>query len=118
MTQTMSTRTSMAGSRVTSPKTARRSPIASQRMVVRASSGTVLTEVPDRNKRTLMNWLLVGALGLPGTALLGPFAYYFVPKRCAHLPRTLSQPRRSHVVAISAFPPYWHDSYRVSRIRH
>jgi cytochrome b6-f complex iron-sulfur subunit len=30
-------------------------------------------------KRNVMNLLLVGALGLPGTSLLGGFAYYFVP---------------------------------------
>ena len=30
-------------------------------------------------KRNVMNLLLVGALGLPGTTLLGGFAYYFVP---------------------------------------
>lgn len=32
-----------------------------------------------RSKRTTMNWLLVGGLGLPGTAMLGPFAYFFKP---------------------------------------
>jgi cytochrome b6-f complex iron-sulfur subunit len=26
-----------------------------------------------------MNWLLVGGLGLPGTAMLGPFAWFFKP---------------------------------------
>lgn len=82
MTQQMSMRSSFAGSRVALPQVARRSPVAAQRMVVRASSGTVLTEVPDANKRTVMNLLLVGALGLPGTAMLGSFAYFFVPKRC------------------------------------
>ena len=30
-------------------------------------------------KRNVMNLLLVGALGLPGTTLLGGFAYYLVP---------------------------------------
>jgi len=67
-----------------------------QRMVVRAAGaagrvgggsptgpqGTGLDFVPDVQKRTVMNLLLVGALGLPGTALLGPFVYFFVPKRC------------------------------------
>jgi hypothetical protein len=67
-----------------------------QRVVVRAAAGaagrvgggsptgpqgTGLDFVPDRQKRTVMNLLLVGALGLPGTALLGPFVYFFVPKR-------------------------------------
>ena len=98
ITQQMSTRSSFAGSRVALPQAARRSPIASQRMVVRASSGTILTEVPDRNKRTIMNWLLVGALGLPGTALLGPFAYMFVPKRYS--------PRFRNLRAVVSWPPF------------
>ncbi len=33
----------------------------------------------SRSKRTAMNWLLVGGLGLPGTAMLGPFAWFFKP---------------------------------------
>eukprot|EP00227_Mantoniella_beaufortii_P004040 CAMPEP_0197614754 /NCGR_PEP_ID=MMETSP1326-20131121/59684_1 /TAXON_ID=1155430 /ORGANISM="Genus nov. species nov., Strain RCC2288" /LENGTH=222 /DNA_ID=CAMNT_0043183631 /DNA_START=76 /DNA_END=744 /DNA_ORIENTATION=- len=46
----------------------------------RAMAGTVNTEdVPDMGKRNVMNLLLVGALGLPGTSLLGGFAYFFVP---------------------------------------
>ena len=81
MTQQMNVRSSFAGSRVTLRQQARRAPVAAQRMIVRANSGTVLTEVPDSNKRTVMNLLLVGALGLPGTAMLGSFAYFFVPKR-------------------------------------
>mmetsp|Transcript_20446 Transcript_20446/g.61566 ORF Transcript_20446/g.61566 Transcript_20446/m.61566 type:complete len:220 (+) Transcript_20446:87-746(+) len=48
--------------------------------VVRAQGASVLNEmVPDRAKRTTMNWLLVGALGLPGLSLAGPFAYFFKP---------------------------------------
>lgn len=48
--------------------------------VVRASGASALNEmVPDRSKRTTMNWLLVGALGLPGLALAGPFAYFLYP---------------------------------------
>ena len=35
--------------------------------------------VPDMNKRNLMNLALVGALGLPGTSLIGGYAYFFVP---------------------------------------
>lgn len=29
-------------------------------------------QVPDMNKRVTMNWLLLGAIGLPVTALAGP----------------------------------------------
>ena len=77
-----------------------------QRLVVRAAGaagrvgggsptgpqGTGLDFVPDTQKRTVMNLLLVGALGLPGTALLGPFVYFFVPKRCFPLARTDPMP--------------------------
>ena len=40
-------------------------------------------EVPDMNKRNLMNLLLLGAIGLPGLPLAGGFAYFFVPPSCA-----------------------------------
>lgn len=43
----------------------------------------LMDEVPDREKRNVMNLLLVGALGLPGTAMLGSFANFFVPQGCA-----------------------------------
>lgn len=36
--------------------------------------------VPDSNRRTIMNLLLVGAIGLPVASLAGPFIYFFVPK--------------------------------------
>merc|ERR1719231_1561436 len=36
-------------------------------------------EVPDMQKRNLMNLLLLGAVGLPATSLVGGFAYFFVP---------------------------------------
>ena len=38
-----------------------------------------LAPMCTRSKRTAMNWLLVGGLGLPGTAMLGPFAWFFKP---------------------------------------
>jgi cytochrome b6-f complex iron-sulfur subunit len=47
--------------------------------VVRASESVLNEMVPDRSKRTTMNWLLVGALGLPGLSLAGPFAYFLFP---------------------------------------
>ncbi len=62
--------------RARQPAAARSAPIRTQA----SAGGSALNEmVPDRNKRTTMNWLLVGGLGLPGTALLGPFAYFFKP---------------------------------------
>ena len=32
-------------------------------------------------KRNVMNLLLVGAIGLPATSLIGGYAYFFVPPR-------------------------------------
>lgn len=49
------------------------------RLITRASA--IAGEVPDRNKRNIMNLLLLGAVGAPAVALAGPFAYFFVPKR-------------------------------------
>merc|ERR1712054_263516 len=37
-------------------------------------------EIPDQNKRTIMNLLLVGAASLPIGALALPCALFFVPK--------------------------------------
>jgi len=42
------------------------------------ASGAV-GEVPDMGKRNVMNLLLVGAIGLPATSLVGGYAYFFVP---------------------------------------
>jgi cytochrome b6-f complex iron-sulfur subunit len=62
--------------RARQPAAARAAPVQTRA----AAGGTALNEmVPDRSKRTTMNWLLVGGLGLPGTAMLGPFAYFFKP---------------------------------------
>ncbi|EEH53043.1 cytochrome b6/f complex iron-sulfur subunit, chloroplast precursor [Micromonas pusilla CCMP1545] len=52
-------------------------PKATSRSVVRASGA--VGEVPDMGKRNVMNLLLVGAIGLPATSLVGGFAYFFVP---------------------------------------
>lgn len=54
---------------------ARRSAVA-----VRAASAAA--EVPSPEKRATMNLLLLGAVALPATAMLGPYAYFFAPKRC------------------------------------
>jgi cytochrome b6-f complex iron-sulfur subunit len=47
--------------------------------VVRAAAAA--GEVPDMGKRNVMNLLLVGAIGLPATSLVGGYAYFFVPPR-------------------------------------
>lgn len=82
-------------------------PTARVTSVVRASGASALNEmVPDRSKRTTMNWLLVGALGLPGLALAGPFAYFFKPAGCDSLP--LRRPRRPHLGLCSWKPDLNH----------
>ena len=37
--------------------------------------------VPDMGKRQLMNLLLLGAIGLPTTGMLVPYAAFFAPPR-------------------------------------
>ncbi|ABO94328.1 Rieske iron-sulfur protein of cytochrome b6f [Ostreococcus lucimarinus CCE9901] len=46
-------------------------------VVPRAASASA--DVPDMTKRSVMNLLLVGAIGLPATSLIGGYAYFFVP---------------------------------------
>ncbi|PSC75469.1 Rieske iron-sulfur subunit of the cytochrome b6f chloroplast precursor [Micractinium conductrix] len=53
-------------------RAARRAPLA-----VRAAA--VAGEVPSPEKRTIMNLLLLGAVGAPAVGLAGPFALFFVP---------------------------------------
>lgn len=48
-------------------------------MVVRAASAT--SEVPDMNKRNIMNLVLLGGISLPVGSLALPYALFFVPKR-------------------------------------
>jgi len=43
------------------------------------SMAAAAEDVPDMNKRNIMNLALVGALGLPGTCLVGGYAFFFVP---------------------------------------
>jgi len=52
---------------------------ATKSSIVRASAA--VGEVPDMGKRNVMNLLLVGAIGLPATSLIGGYAYFFVPPR-------------------------------------
>ncbi|KAF5837220.1 rieske iron-sulfur protein of cytochrome B6/F complex [Dunaliella salina] len=46
---------------------------------VRAAGAASAEEVPDMNKRNIMNLVLAGGVGLPAVSLAGPFAYFFVP---------------------------------------
>ena len=64
----------------------------SRNTVAAAVSG----EVPDMGKRNVMNLLLVGAIGLPATSLVGGFAYFFVPPGCVS--RASIPPRDPHRV--------------------
>jgi hypothetical protein len=59
-------------------KSAAKAPVRAS-VAVRASAAA---EVPDMGKRNVMNLLLVGAIGLPATSLVGGYAYFFVPPRC------------------------------------
>lgn len=43
------------------------------------ASALTADEVPDMNKRVLMNWLLVGAAGVPTVLMAGPYFSFFVP---------------------------------------
>jgi hypothetical protein len=43
-------------------------------------SSATASEVPDMGKRTTMNLLLLGAIGLPGLPLAGGFAYFVRPR--------------------------------------
>ncbi|KAJ1700752.1 hypothetical protein LUZ63_000531 [Rhynchospora breviuscula] len=48
-------------------------------VVCQATSGVLPDDVPDMEKRQLMNLLLLGAISLPTVAMLGPYTYFFVP---------------------------------------
>ena len=58
-------------------------------------------EVPDMGKRNVMNLLLVGAIGLPATSLVGGFAYFFVPPGCVS--RASIPPRDPHLGSATFF---------------
>jgi len=59
-------------------------PAAAKRTVSRVvRSAAASADVPDMGKRNVMNLLLVGAIGLPATSLVGGYAYFFVPPRYA-----------------------------------
>ena len=69
----------------------------SRNTVAAAVSG----EVPDMGKRNVMNLLLVGAIGLPATSLVGGFAYFFVPPGCVS--RASIPPRDPHLGSATFF---------------
>jgi hypothetical protein len=73
------TSTSMRGQVAGLRAAPRKAILTRPRLVTRASA--IAGEVPDMNKRNIMNLLLLGAVGAPAVALAGPFAYFFVPKR-------------------------------------
>lgn len=56
-------------------------PAAAQRrtVTVRAAAASV-SEVPDMNKRNIMNLILLGGVATPATGMLGAYALFFVPK--------------------------------------
>jgi cytochrome b6-f complex iron-sulfur subunit len=57
-----------------------------QRMAARpvtAMATAALDEVPTPEKRTIMNLLLLGAIGLPVTAMAVPYIGFFVPPKAA-----------------------------------
>ncbi|KAF6261920.1 cytochrome b6-f complex iron-sulfur subunit, chloroplastic [Scenedesmus sp. NREL 46B-D3] len=51
-----------------------------QRRVVAPRAAAAAAEVPDLNKRNIMNLLLLGGIGLPVAGLGGPYLLFFVPK--------------------------------------
>lgn len=52
-------------------------------------------------KRNVMNLLLVGAIGLPATSLLGGYAYFFVPPRLVRIDARREERRESARTTLS-----------------
>jgi hypothetical protein len=55
-------------------------PSVARRQVVSVRAAAVAGEVPDMNKRNIMNLILLGGVGVPATGMLGAYALFFVPK--------------------------------------
>ena len=87
-------------------RAARSAPRASLRVAASAASG----EVPDMGKRTLMNGLLLGAVGLPAASLAGGFAYFFVPPSCAPARAADCKPVRLQCSGCRAHAACWRMS--------
>ena len=71
-------------------RSAARPAVARRPVVVRAAAGAV-SEVPDMNKRNIMNLILLGGIGAPATGMLGAYALFFVPAKCVS-PLARSEP--------------------------
>jgi cytochrome b6-f complex iron-sulfur subunit len=54
--------------------------VARRAVAVRAAA-VAAEDVPTPEKRSIMNLLLAGAIGLPVAGLAGPFALFFVPPK-------------------------------------
>jgi cytochrome b6-f complex iron-sulfur subunit len=55
-------------------------PSVARRPVVAVRAAAVAGEVPDMNKRNIMNLILLGGVAVPATGMLGAYALFFVPK--------------------------------------
>jgi len=73
----VATPTGMFGSNCKPLKARKAAIVPKAKATVRAAA--VSDEVPDMGKRNVMNLLLVGAIGLPATSLVGGYALFFVP---------------------------------------
>ncbi len=60
-----------------------------RRLVVRAAA--VSSEVPDMDKRNIMNLILAGGIALPAGSLALGYGAFFVPPRCPARPAAASQ---------------------------
>merc|ERR550525_2363121 len=56
-----------------------RPPVAPRSVVAMRSTGEYTGFVPDMQRRTLMNLVVVAAAGVPATIILGGYLLYFVP---------------------------------------
>lgn len=78
MLYTLDTMALALGNKV-SLRAAGRPAVARRPVAVRAAAGAV-SEVPDMNKRNVMNLILLGGVGAPASGMLGAYALFFVPK--------------------------------------
>lgn len=87
----VATPTGMFGSNCKPLKARKAAIVPKAKATVRAAA--VSGDVPDMGKRNVMNLLLVGAIGLPATSLVGGYALFFVPPGyVARTSRALSRP--------------------------
>jgi cytochrome b6-f complex iron-sulfur subunit len=66
------------GNKLSLRQAACRPSVARRPVMVRAAA--VAGEVPDMNKRNIMNLILLGGVGAPASGMLGAYALFFVPK--------------------------------------